>query len=258
VTTRAEPHLHFRFIRGDGSRPLVYAHRGARAHAPENTLAAFERGRVDGADGIELDVRVTRDDVVVVLHDLDLKRVTDGRDLRAAAAMTAKELTSVEHAAGGHAPTLADVLDWADTHRMLVNVELKHDVVERWALVRGVARLLRGRRRIAERVILSSFEPRLLAMSRVLLPKVPRAFLVHEKQRLMQTPAATLAAEALGAIALHPERTMCSPSRVDAFRRSGLLLNVWTVNEPGEARDLAALGVDGLITDDPAAIVASF
>jgi glycerophosphoryl diester phosphodiesterase len=254
----ASPHLHFRFIRSDGARPLVWAHRGARAHAPENTLAAFERGRIDGADGIELDVRTTRDGVVVVLHDLDLKRVTDGRDLRLAASMTATELLAVEHGEGARAPTLADVLDWADAHRMLVNVELKHDVVDRWSLVRGVARLLRGRRRVAERVLLSSFEPRLLAMSRVLMPAVPRAFLVHEKQRLMQMPAAAaLAAQGLGAIALNPERTMCSPSTVTALRGSGLLLNVWTVNDPNEARDLALLGVDGLITDDPAALLAS-
>ena len=252
---KGAPHPQFRFARGAG-RPLVYAHRGARAHAPENTLAAFERGRVDGADGIELDVRTTSDGVVMVLHDLDLKRVTDGRDLRAAAAMTARELAAVELSEGTHAPPLADVLDWADGHDMLVNVELKHDVVERWPLVFGVARLLRGRRRVAERVILSSFEPRLLAMSRVLLPSVPRAFLVHDKQWLMKTPAALIAADALGAIALHPERTMCSPSRVASYRRSGHLLNVWTVNDPAEARDLARLGVDGLITDDPAALLA--
>ena len=250
------PHPHFRFARRLG-RPLVYAHRGARAHAPENTLVSFERGRVDGADGIELDVRTTSDGVVVVLHDLDLKRVTDGRDLRSAASLTARELAAVELAEGTRAPTLADVLDWADGHDVLVNVELKHDVVDRWTLVRGVARLLRGRRRVSERVILSSFEPRLLAMSRVLVPAVPRAFLVHDKQWLMKTPAATVAAEALGAIALNPERTMCSPSRVAGYRASGLLLNVWTVNDPTEARDLARLGVDGLITDDPAAVLAA-
>ncbi len=245
----------FRFRRREGARPIVWGHRGAKAHVLENTMPSFARAIDDGADGIELDVRTSRDGVVVVMHDPDLKRVTSGRDARAVAGLDARELAAVELDEGHRPPTLADVLDWADARSVLVNVELKHDTHDRAALARGVARLLRGRARVAERVLFSSFQPELLARVAVLLPRVPRALLVHEGQRLAKTPIAPLVARATGAIALNPERTLCSPARVRAWRSQGWLLNAWTVNDGAEASDLAALGIDGIITDDPARVL---
>lgn len=243
----------FRFRRG--TRPLIYGHRGARAHVTENTMASFQRAVDDGADGIELDVRTSSDGVVIVMHDPDLERLTDGRDTRACARLIARELAEIELTNNERAPTLADVLDWAAPRDVLVNVELKHDTHDMSALARGVARLLRGRPRVARRVMFSSFEPELLARVAVMLPSIPRAFLVHNGQKLAMTPLAPAIARTLGTAMLNPERTMCSPDRVRAWREQGLVLNVWTVNHAGEARDLAALGVDGLITDDPAQLV---
>ena len=240
--------------RRPGAPPLIFAHRGARARAPENTMAAFELARAERADAIELDVRTTADGVVVVMHDVDLARMTDQRDLRRVATMTFAELRAVELAGGTRAPSLVEVLDWADGCAMAVNVELKHDVPDERRLAHEVARLLRARGRVAARVILSSFQPRLLAWSRLLVPSVPRALLVHDGQRLARTPVAAALRRAVGAIALHPERTLCVPSRLLRWSRGGALLNVWTVNAPSEARGLARRGVDGLITDDPAAL----
>jgi len=245
----------FRFRRIRGARPLVYGHRGAKAHVVENTLPSFERAIDDGADGIELDVRTSSDGVVVVMHDPDLKRLTDGRDTRFCSRLTARELAGIELVEGGRAPTLAEVLDWADARGILVNCELKHDTHDKPALASGVARLLRGRARVASRAMFSSFDPELLARVAVLVPDVPRAFLVHEGQRLARSPMAPLIAKSVGAIALHPERTLCSPDRVASWRARELLLNVWTVNHGREAVDLARLGVDGIITDDPALIL---
>ncbi len=245
----------FRFRRARGARPLVYGHRGAKAHVVENTMPSFERAIADGADGVELDVRTSSDGVVVVMHDPDLKRLTGGRDTRACARLLARELAEVELNDNGRAPTLAEVLDWADARRVLVNVELKHDPHDKHALAAGVARLLRGRARVAQRVMFSSFDPELLARVAVLVPDVARAFLVHEGQRLAKTRVAPLIAKAVGAIALHPERTLCTPDRVAMWRRRELLLNIWTVNQGSEANDLARLGVDGIITDDPALIL---
>jgi glycerophosphoryl diester phosphodiesterase len=245
----------FRFRRARGARPLIYGHRGAKAHVVENTLPSFERAIADGADGIELDVRTSSDGVVIVMHDPDLKRLTSGRDTRACSRLLARELTEIELNDGGRAPTLADVLDWADARRVLVNVELKHDTHDKHALTVSVARLLRGRPRVAQRVMFSSFDPQLLARVAVLCPEVPRAFLVHEGQRLAHTPVATWIAKAVGAFAINPERTLCTPERVAGWRARSLLLNVWTVNNGGEAVDLARLGVDGIITDDPAQIL---
>jgi len=221
-------------------------------------MLAFERGAEDGADGIELDVRTSADGEVIVLHDPDFARVTDGRDVRLAAELTREEIQRIELAEGARVPTLAEVLDWASARDILVNVELKHDTSDLVALSLAVVRLVRGRPRVAERVMLSSFEPKLLALCAALGRDVPRAFLFHAKQRFARTPVANLVAAAVSAVALHPERLLCSPDRVAAWRRTGRLLNVWTVNDVEEARDLDHLGVDGLITDDPAAIRAAF
>ena len=249
----------WRWKRRKNGRPLVIGHRGAKALVTENTMASFERARLDGADGVELDVRCTEDGVVVVMHDPDLSRMTGKRDAREVARLTLEELREVELGPGGErAPTLAEVLDWADAHDVRVNVELKHDVPGERALATATARLLRSRARAAERVILSSFQPRLLAWMRALAPNVPRAFLFHEKQRFARTPLVRVIARGVGAIALHPERTLCSPERVRGWKSHGFLVNVWTVNDEDEARDLAALEVDGLITDDPSRIRVSF
>ncbi len=217
-------------------------------------MPSFERAVSDGADGIELDVRTSSDGAVVVMHDPDLKRVTSGRDTRQCAKLLARELAEVELDEDGRAPLLADVLDWADARDILVNIELKHDTHDRAALAGGTARLLRGRPRVARRVMFSSFEPELLARMRLALPDLPRAFLVHAGQRFAKTPIAPAVARAVSADMLNPERTLCTPERVEGWKRRGLLLNVWTVNHGGEARDLTRLGVDGLITDDPALV----
>jgi glycerophosphoryl diester phosphodiesterase len=224
----------------------------------ENTMPSFERAIADGADGIELDVRTTRDGEVVVMHDVDLVRMTGGRDARQVHELSTRELCAVElegPSGPARAPTLAELLDWADARGCLVNVELKHDTHDKGALARGVARLLRSRTRVASRVMFSSFEPELLARVALVLPEIPRAFLVHDGQKLAKTPVGPLIARATGSTMLNPERTMCSPRRVAGWRRAGFLINVWTVNDPREAVDLARLGVDGLITDDPAAIL---
>ncbi len=244
-------------LRRHGARPLVWAHRGARAHLPENTLAAFARGVDDGADGVELDVRTTADGEVVVLHDPDLKRVTAGRDARRAQDLDRRAFAGVELEGGGCPPMLAEVLDWAEARGALVNVELKHDTHDKAALVRGVARLLGGRSKVAERVMFSTFDPEILARVALALPRVPRAFLIHDGQEFARTFVAPGVAHVTGAFALNPQRTLCSPRRVAEWRRQGLALHVWTVNDPDEAVDLAALGVDGLIGDDPAALLAS-
>jgi glycerophosphoryl diester phosphodiesterase len=236
-------------------RPLVFGHRGARAHAPENTIAAFERAMADGADGVELDVRTTADDEVVVLHDVDLARVTGGRDARTAAALDVAEICAVELEGGARVPTLAETLDWAEARGALLNVELKHDVRDRGTLARLTARLIRTRPRLAGRVLLSSFDPQLLAWSAIYARELPRALLVHAGERLAWTRATRLAARALGCVAAHPQHTMCSPALVRSLRDAGLRVNTWTVNDASEASALALLGVDGIISDDPAAIL---
>ena len=105
----------------------MLGHRGARHAAPENTLAAFELARREGADGIELDVRLDGSGKVIVLHDPTLTRVTGGADSRHAEDIPSAELARLDLGSGERVPLLADVLTWAKEHGQRVNVELKSE-----------------------------------------------------------------------------------------------------------------------------------
>src|SRR4051812_42345932 len=145
------------WLRPAGARPFVLGHRGARHAAPENTLAAFELARKEGADGVELDVRLDGSGRVIVLHDPRLTRVTQGRDTRHAEDIPQGELDRLDVGQGERVPLLADVLEWAREHDQRVNVELKSDVRQRALLLRAVADVIRGR--ALPPLIFSSFHP---------------------------------------------------------------------------------------------------
>jgi len=210
--------------------PLVVGHRGGRGEGwpRENTIAAFDRARTQGARAVELDVRIWEGSVIV-LHDAP----------RAADDVPAD------------APTLAEALEWARTHDVAVNVEMKHDVPSRASLARATLRAVRESR---ADVLLSSFDPLLLAMAAAIAPSTRRALLVHSRQRrwadLVQArvrpPAVT---------SLHLERTQTDPRFIQGALRRGLRVGVWTVNDAREAADLVALGVATIITDQPGAML---
>jgi glycerophosphoryl diester phosphodiesterase len=235
-------------------RPLVIGHRGVRRPGlAENTLAAFEAAADEGAEAVELDVRLCRSGELVVLHDPTLERVTEGADTRAAADLTQSELARVPLPGGASVPSLAEVLAFARERRLPVNVELKRDVPSRPEVVRAAARLLGGWDP-AHAVLVSSFDPAMLAGLAALAPRVPRAILVHRTRWHLLHAGLALP---LGAAAVHLERTLTRPDLLRSLRARGLRVNVWTVNDPGEARDLAALGVDGLISDAPGEVRAA-
>jgi glycerophosphoryl diester phosphodiesterase len=216
-------------------------------------MAAFELAGRAGADGVELDVRLSRSGDLVVCHVPTLERATRGRDVRAVADLDTAELGKVDVGDGQGVPRLRDVLAWAEGLGRAVNVEMKRDVPSRRQVVDAAARLLRERPGRPE-VIVSSFDPWMLAYLGLILPAAPRGFLIDPEHAYLSTGwPATL----LRATAVHPERTLCRPERVAKWRARGMLVNVWTVNEPSEARALSALGVDALITDKPDTILAA-
>src|SRR5688572_4189457 len=158
-----------RLRRAPGAKPLVLGHRGARHAAPENTHAAFELSRQEGAAGVELDVRVVKSGEIVVLHDVTLERVTGGADRRAVEQLSWTETRAADVGRGERVPLLADVLDWAAAHDQLVNVEVKSDVRRRRDLLRGVIALLSRHAWAPRGVLLSSFDPRFVfALARAL------------------------------------------------------------------------------------------
>jgi glycerophosphoryl diester phosphodiesterase len=245
--------------RASGAAPLVLGHRGARHAAPENTHAAFELARLEGARGVELDVRLAKTGEILVLHDVTLTRVTGGRDSRALEQLSLEEALRADVGRGERVPLLADVLDWAKQHELLVNVEVKSDVKRRRDLVGGVIRLLSRHAWAAEGVLLSSFDPRFVWGLARALPRVPSAFLFHTKSPIARAAALVGATtfSRLGARAVHPEHVLITAQTMQAWRSRQALVGTWTVNDEQRARELSALGVDYIVSDRPGAILAA-
>jgi len=222
------------------ANPLIIAHRGASAEQPENTLAAFRRAVALEADGIELDVQVTRDGVPVVFHDASLRRLTGtaGR----VAGKTWAQLRMLRVRGREPIPRLVDVLR---TTRGLtvVQIELKSGPVA--PVIRAIQAA-----RAAEWVILASFDLRLVAEARKLAPAIPR--MVISEGRL--APAALVRQLArCGAAGLSVnQRAVRSAAWVRHFHSRGYAVWTWTVNDPALAGRLTGYGVDALLGDDPA------
>lgn len=220
-----------------GPELRVLGHRGGRGEGwpAENSVAAFKRAFAEGAHGVELDVRLSRDDVTVLFHD---PRLADGRVV---GRLSRSELA---------APTLEDALDAC--RGKIVNVEVKPDVPRRFALVRAVVRALARAPRDVE-VVVSSFDPAIVLAFVALAPKVPRAMLVGERTPRLVTRL-PLALRRL-IVAAHIHDPLLTPAVAARLRKAGLRICAWTVNEPDRAEELRDLGVEWIITDRPKEIV---
>jgi glycerophosphoryl diester phosphodiesterase len=233
-------------------RPLILAHRGASRRAPENTMAAFRLAAHLGADGIELDVQLSQDGEVVVMHDSRVDRTSDGhgrvRDLPLATlrALDAGGWYGPEFA-GEPIPTLAEVLHELGP-RLVLNIELKTAALFGGGLEAEVVRLVEDAA-LGERVILSSFDPLALWRVRRLNPHLSTGLLyapdspLHVRGRWLQ-PLARPAA-------LHPRWDMLDGPGVAAAHRRGLAVRPWTCDDPDGLRRLVGWGVDALITNVP-------
>jgi glycerophosphoryl diester phosphodiesterase len=234
------------------ARPLIFAHRGASAYAPENTLASFRLAAELGADGIELDAKLSSDGVVVVMHDQTVDRTTNGQG--SVSNLTADALHHLD--AGSHfsseykeetVPTLEEVFEMVG-QKVYINVEVTNYASPLDALPNKVAELIR-RFDLGDRVIISSFHPLNLTRFHWLMPSVPLALLAQEGK------AGGWARSWVGNLfpqdALHPYFSDVDAALVERVHRGGKKVNVWTVNDPTEICRLLACKVDGIITDDP-------
>ena len=225
----------------------LWAHRGVSAHLPENTVAALAAARAAGADGVELDVRLGADGEVVVFHDDDLRRLAGqpGRieDLSRAARAAVR-------IAGVHpVPTLIEALEACAP--LAVNVELKTTRPGQGGRLAAAVAALCDRPGLRERILVSSFDPIALAQLRWHAPRLATAYLFHRDQWApLRRGWPTLA---IGASAVHPDDALVTPARIEAWHALGLAVQVWTVDDPDRLRQLAAWGVDGVFTNDPAA-----
>ena len=225
---------------------LVIAHRGASGTRPENTLVSFRHAEALGAHMVELDVQLSRDGAVVVIHDWTLSRTTSVRGR--VATRTLAELEKLDAGAwfapdyrGERIPTLQQVLD---AITLPVNVELKargEDGLEARAfdVVEAAG--------AGDRVVYSSFHPESLVRLRQRSPSAAIAVLTSER-RLAR---ALRLAGRVDATALHIRKDGVAPGEVRAAAAQGLEIRAWTVNDPEEFARLEEAGVSGVFTDFP-------
>lgn len=223
---------------------LLWAHRGASAVAPENTMAAFRAAEEAGADGIELDVHLSADGVPVVLHDATLERTSNGRG--PVGARSWAELSVLDAGlwfgsafAGEGLPCLDEVLAWAGD-RLALNLEIKESAA-------GAAVLALARRFPRARLLVSSFDHDLLMKLRGSAPQLLLGFLT---QRGDWRPALAAAAAHLPAC-LHPRQERVTAELVRAGHAVGVRVYPWVVDDPQRLGVLRDMGVDGVFTNHP-------
>lgn len=214
----------------------ILGHRGGRGAAwpTENSLAAFEQAFAEGADGVELDVRLSADGETVLWHD---PRYSNGNVV----ARTPRQAASLDEA-------------FEVCRGKIVNVEIKADLPRRFALVRAVARSIARvgatePGKAATEIVVSSFDPALVLAMAALSPQTPRAILVGD--RTARLAVALPRALQRIVVAAHLQDRAINARVVERVRALGLRLCAWTVNDAVRATELSALGVEWLITDTP-------
>jgi len=256
------PHLALR-----RDRPLVFGHRGARASAPENTVVAFDRALELGADGLEFDVRLSRDGVPIVLHDARLDRTTNGTG--SLSAWLSSDLTTLDagyrftcdgrqpfRGQGIWIPTLRDVLDRYRDAPLILEMKGRSPALAERALaeVRDAGAL--------DRVAFGSFSHVTLATVRRLDPAaVTSASRLELRLALVAAWFGRRPWRRPYQVCQAPQRFRGRPivSRrlVRLMQAAGIPVQVWTVNAAGDVRRLLEWGVAGFITDCPDVVVAA-
>jgi glycerophosphoryl diester phosphodiesterase len=235
---------------------IVYAHRGGSKLRPENTILAFDHGLSLGADGLEFDVHLSRDSVVVVHHDRTLDRTTNGRG--PLAALTADELGRLDAGAhfpgfagaAGGVPTLRDVLRRYPSAAIIVELKLNDPVLARKTIdeVRAA--------NAVDRVSLGSYGTRVLRAARAYEPRIHTGSSREETRLFLyrswcRWPARHPSYQEFQVPELAGATRVVSPRFVRYAHEANCLVKVWTVDEESEMRRLLSWGVDAIISDRP-------
>lgn len=237
-------------------RPILLAHRGDLANAPENTIPSFSQAIQKGADGVELDAKLTLDGHIIVIHDATVDRTTDGKGK--VASFTLEAIRKLDAGSWFDAkfattkvPLLEEVFETVGRER-LINIELTNYSTPRDGLVKKVCELIK-RHNNQSQILFSSFFPSNLKIAEKTLPEVPRGLLAMPG--LMGLWARSFGFMFGNYQALHPYISSTSREQIQRAHRVKRRVHVWTANSPEEIRQLRDWGVDGMFTDDPATAV---
>lgn len=237
--------------------PQIIGHRGACAYAPENTLASIRNAAAQGARWVEFDVRLTREGSLVLMHDEDVKRTTNGNGR--VVDLTLAELGALDAGAwfgaafaGERVPTLAETIALLAALGLGANIEIKTGKPEARATAEALASILAAHwPRAAPVPLVSSFEVEALEAMRAVAPHWPRGLLLSELKGDWRGQL-----ERLGAATLNIDHKPLDAGKVAVARQAGRPVLCYTVNDPARARQLFAWGVSAVITDRPDALLA--
>lgn len=233
---------------------VPYGHRGAKGEAPENTLAGFAYARALGLKGIELDVRLSADGQLVVIHDGTVDRTTNG--IGRVADLTAEQMRGLD-ARAEHpdwpapvgVPTLNEVLEAvAPSRDLALRIEVKPDEPARLERICAILARLIDEHGIASRVVVSSFDPAALEIMHAAGPGMRRAFITSK-----DAPGSIRTAARLECSSVDLPTTILTPDAVRDAHDRGLTVMGWHGNSPAEIELLLGCGVEGFITDHPTA-----
>lgn len=230
----------FFYICSTMNKILKIGHRGAKGYEPENTLISFEKAIEMGADGIELDVHLSIDGHLIVIHDETIDRTTNGKGI--VNQLTLQELKSFRINDKHEIPTLEEVLDLVN-QRCFVNIELKnHETAEKVAEL--IENYISDKKWNHAHFIVSSFDWNALQQVRFLNENIRIGVLTETDIDLAISFARFLKVETL-----HPDFQLLTNDYVSKIQEKGILVFPWTVNEKDSIQRLKSFKVDGIITD---------
>lgn len=236
----------------ENKNPIIIAHRGASAYAPENTMAAFRKAVELSADGIEFDVKCSKDGEMVIIHDQTLHRTTNGdgkvieTNLKELRDLDAGSFFSTEFQ-GEKIPLLSEVLE-EFSKKIFMNIELTNYSSIRDGLAQKAATLVK-QMGVEKSVFFSSFHPYNLILTKRIVPEVPIALLAPPgisgwifRSNFMRWISPDI---------IHPYYNDVDKRYIEKQHQKNRRVNVWTVNTETDIKKLLKDNVDGLITDDP-------
>jgi glycerophosphoryl diester phosphodiesterase len=221
---------------------LKIGHRGAKAYEPENTLQAFQKALDLNSDGIELDVHLSSDGYIIVIHDETIDRTTNGKGL--VNDFTLAELKSFLIDGKYQIPTLNEVFDLVDK-KCLINIELK-GLSTAPKVVASIEKYIAEKNWKYDHFIISSFDWNMLEETIHLNPNIPIGVLTEEN-----IDTALAYAEKIKAKAIHPDFNLLNEENVRQIQEKRFLVLPWTVNSEQDIQKVKSYNVNGIISDNP-------